>query len=124
MTELTPEEAKELRVSLAKHLEFRIASLEKAIEKSEDLLNIRLESMNEFRDALKDQASTFVTCAEYRGWREHIDEAIQIYRDFMTTINAKADQKSVTLLTIVTIVGLLISVSSIILSIVDFIVRR
>ncbi len=43
----------------------------RAVEKAEQATEYRLESMNEFRDQLRDQASTFVT-------REYIDEQMRI----------------------------------------------
>lgn len=43
-------------VSLREHLEAQIRTLADAVAKSENLLNTRLEGMNEFRAALKDQA--------------------------------------------------------------------
>lgn len=38
------------------------------VEKATGTLDKRLDGMNEFRDTLKDQASTFITRAELFGW--------------------------------------------------------
>jgi len=43
----------------------RLDYVEKAIDKQEVSLEKRLESMNEFRQALKDQNQSFITRAEY-----------------------------------------------------------
>ena len=48
-------------VTLREYMEKQLEYLERAVIKSEQQLNKRLEGMNEFRDTLKDQAATFVT---------------------------------------------------------------
>jgi hypothetical protein len=48
-------------VSLKEYVDLRFADNLRALEKAERELSKRLEGMNEFRDALKDQAGTFVT---------------------------------------------------------------
>lgn len=48
-------------VALKEHLETQIAALREEVHKSEKLLNTRLEGMNEFRAALKDQAAQMAT---------------------------------------------------------------
>jgi|GEM_PF-5519657 hypothetical protein len=42
----------------------RFISMEKAVDTAKESMEKRLDSMNEFRDALKDQASRFVTRTE------------------------------------------------------------
>lgn len=65
-------------ISLKEYLEHKIDAVEKlnqktfemnnlAIKKAEDAMNLRLESMNEFRASLKDQQSVFATKAEFHS---------------------------------------------------------
>jgi hypothetical protein len=44
-------------------LHFKLVEL--ATKKAEDKLDLRLEGMNEFRNALKDQSATFITRCEF-----------------------------------------------------------
>jgi hypothetical protein len=57
-------------------IKVRIDYIEKGIEKTELMLNKRLEGMNEFRAALKDQNMQFVTRVEYEGRHEQICDKI------------------------------------------------
>jgi LPS O-antigen subunit length determinant protein (WzzB/FepE family) len=65
MTELTPQEIAELRVSLRDHFEARIKALEKATDIASNNLKERLSTMNVFREQLKEQASHFITRTEH-----------------------------------------------------------
>lgn len=58
---------------LEKRVVERFASSESAVTKAERTMNERLNSMNEFRDALKDQANRMATRVEL----DKIDEAVQ-----------------------------------------------
>lgn len=51
----------------------RMDSMQKAADKAEAVLQIRLESMNEFRAAMKDQASNLAT----KGHVERLEERIR-----------------------------------------------
>ena len=48
-------------INLKEYLESKLAALQAEVNKSEALLNRRLETMNEFRNALKDQSATMAT---------------------------------------------------------------
>jgi hypothetical protein len=54
---------------------------EEAIDKAEAILERRLESMNEFREQLKDQASSFVTRESAETQHKSIQEEINRLRD-------------------------------------------
>ena len=58
-------------------LETRVDYIEKGIEKTENALNKRLEAMNEFRAALKDQNNTFITRIEFESKHLIIEEKIE-----------------------------------------------
>ena len=53
-----------LHVSLLQYVEFRFAESQKAIDKAENTMNLRLLGMNEFRQQMKDQAATFLPRTE------------------------------------------------------------
>lgn len=56
--------------------EQRFLASEHAVMKSENSMNVRLTSMNEFRDALNDQAGRMATRAEL----ERVDQEVQDLR--------------------------------------------
>jgi len=51
-------------VSLKEYIESRLDAMDKAVNVSRATMESRLESMNEFRNSLKDQATTFVSRQE------------------------------------------------------------
>lgn len=61
----------------------RLDYIEKNIEKTEIALNKRLEGMNEFRAALKDQNSTFITRVEFDARYKLIEEKIETLQKAM-----------------------------------------
>ena len=62
-------------------LNIKISSLEKATTVAAGLMEKRLESMNEFRAQLKDQAATFVPRSEYEGQSHRLDEDVRLLRE-------------------------------------------
>ena len=56
---------------LCKLLDLQILNMEKAVNVAKETLNLRLESMNEFRGQMSDQAINFITRAELNA---HIDK--------------------------------------------------
>lgn len=104
MPEMIPSSDKE--ISLREHLEAQIEGVrrelslvqkneQQAVEKAEASMNKRLDSMNEFRVQLKDQAATFAT-------REVLDKVIidvtdrldRQERDFRATVSRVASDVS------------------------------
>ena len=55
----------------------KFKSVHDAISKAEDQLNRRLEAMNEFRDALKDQTAQLVTRSEYSSGHKSVEEKLR-----------------------------------------------
>ena len=82
-------------ISLLDHLESRIKSVEKTIEQSNRVLEKRLDSMNEFREALKEQSNRSPTRAEMETKFELIERDIKVLNTFMNTQQGKADVKDV-----------------------------
>lgn len=91
---------------LQAYLEAKLNGISIATEKALDASNKRLEGMNEFRDALKDQASTFITRAEYDRTREDIKN-MEISA---ATLAGKASQKSVNLALVISVTSGLIGI--------------
>jgi len=114
MTELTTAEIAELRVSLKEHFESRLQAIEKQLETANQVLDIRLAGMNEFRESMKDQQNTFLTMSEHDAWKAKIEADIQTLRDFRVKVDSKADQKTVTLAFIFSAISAVIGVIGII----------
>ncbi len=109
-------------------LEKRFAVLEERItnhvQSTKDALNValsamekRLEGMNEFRQTLSDQTKTFVTFDMYESKHEQLVLDIKELREWRANQQGKASQTSL-------IITLIISVTGVLLSIVDIIIKR
>jgi hypothetical protein len=137
--ELSEEEIRQFRISLKEYFEHRIntlkeyidikfQSLEKELRTYQDSNDVnlksalismdkRLESMNEFRQTITDQANKYFTKAEHEVWKEKIEQDIQSLRDFKLTIDTKASARSVTTGYILSGIAILISFIGMILTI-------
>lgn len=71
---MTEVQLRELFESEIRRVEARIEALAAEVNKSETMLNRRLESMNEFREALKDQAAQMATREQLRMTSEKHDD--------------------------------------------------
>lgn len=106
--------ADKLYVSLRDHFDSRIVAIEKYTATAAGVLEKRLESMNEFREALKNQATQFVTRAELNAIRERFDLDIRILREYKAAMDGKASQLSVIISALIAVVSLAISILGII----------
>jgi hypothetical protein len=68
-------------LAVENQLNIKIAAVERATTVAAGLMEKRLESMNEFRAQLKDQAATFVPRSEYDSVQHRIDEDVRILRE-------------------------------------------
>lgn len=82
-------------VSLRDYLEARLAAIDVALNLARRGMESRLEGMNEFRNTLRDQASKFMTRAEYEISREKIAEDIKILLSAKDKLEGKASQQAV-----------------------------
>jgi hypothetical protein len=103
-----------------KLFENRVKALETATILAAGQMDKRLDGMNEFRDTLKDQGSTFATKVNLNAAVDKLEMEIgnnskdmRDFRDFMKESQAKASQLSVILVGIGTIVGIFLSIISI-----------
>lgn len=126
MRDVTLKEYVDVRMcALEKRLDDRIGALEKATEVAYANQQVRLAGMNEIRDQLRDQASTFITRAdleacvnplavEVRGFSADI----RMLREAKATIDGKASQQAVNLSFIFAAIGALLGVIGLILQLI------
>jgi predicted sugar kinase len=97
-------------ISLKEFMETKIRSIEQNIEMATRVLDKRLDTMNEFRAQLKDQAGQFVTRSELNLLRQNIDSDIRMLREAKSLLDGKASAGSVYIAYILSAVGLIISI--------------
>lgn len=97
-------------VSLRDHFESRIVAVERATSIASVAMEKRLEGMNEFRDALKDQASKFVTRIELEACITKLQSDIRELMKYKDIAEGKASQLSVTISLVLAIIGIAISI--------------
>ena len=106
-------------VSLREHLEAKINDLDKrvdlinrmnqiAVDKAVSVIDDRLQIMNEFRSAMKDQQSTFITRPQFDIACERL-KALEITG---AKIEGKASQKEVTLAQVGAALGVILGAIS------------
>ena len=78
-------------VSLRDYFEARLVAIEKAVEVADAANNKRLDGMNEFREALRDQNVRFTTCVEFAALRDQVQEM----KETAAEVRGKASQTSV-----------------------------
>ena len=82
----------------------------KEVTTAERVLNTRLESMNEFRQAMTDQASNYVTKEEYRLAHKPLEDGIREARQFMATHQGRASQNQVLLAYALAVLSMIIGI--------------
>lgn len=60
-----------------RHFETQVKSIDESTRKAAEQIDKRLESMNEFRDSLKDQAQRFMTRLEYNAAHDSIEQRMK-----------------------------------------------
>lgn len=79
-------------VSLEKHINKRLKSMNKATKVALKELNRRLDGMNEFRDTIKDQNAEFIRKSEHDTAHSRIEEDIRSLRESRAEISGKASK--------------------------------
>ena len=87
-------------------VEAHLEATDKAVEVAKQGLDRRLEGMNEFREALKEQASHFVTKAEHA----FVMADIRDLRESRAKLEGMASQRSVYVVYAISIVSFMLSV--------------
>jgi len=98
-------------VSLKEHFDQRFTDIQRAVDKAEQTINTRLEGMNEFRAAMKDQQATMAT-------KDDVNRVRQRLSDLETVADraaGKADQASVDRVLVMSMIALGISVITFVL---------
>jgi uncharacterized protein YicC (UPF0701 family) len=93
-------------------------SIEKAVSVAHNAMNERLNTMNEFRDSLRDQNTLFITKVEHQALCDRIDRQeteIRGLRESRAELNGKASQGSVDTARTMALIGVAVSIISIIL---------
>jgi hypothetical protein len=99
-------------VSLREYVEFRLCAIQQAIDKSEKILNVRLEAMNEFRDALKDQSANFLTKEAYDAKHTVLQNQVDDLRLSKATLDGKASAASVYVGYAIALIGIILAILS------------
>src|ERR1019366_7802014 len=78
-------------------------------QRERDMLSVvlekRLDSMNEFRESLKDQANLMLTRNEHEIYIQKVDSDIRILRESRAELAGKASQASVNITFLVALIG-------------------
>ena len=98
-------------VSLKEYVESKFEMSEKAVDLAFTSLDKRLESMNEFRSALKDQQIEFIRRPEHELIASDV-KSLQLSR---AEISGKANQNDVTVSTGIAITGVCLSILNLII---------
>ena len=101
-------------VSLREFLECRIIAIEKGIEVANNSMQARLSGMNEFREALRDQAARHVTRDELDIKLENLAEQLRALQVFRAVLEGKASQTQANIILVIAIIGLIISIVSLV----------
>jgi hypothetical protein len=95
--------------------DIKLTNIDKESTATANNIEKRLESMNEFRSQLKDQASTFITRTEHEALIGKYDGEIRDLRDFQKGLEGKASQSSLNITMAISILGFFIGVIGIII---------
>lgn len=102
-------------VSLKEYFDSRFDAMDKALRLATDALNARLESMNEFREALRDQASRMVTRAECSVLHNRSTDDIRGLQKFQSTLEGKASQNAVILAILISTVSAGVAIAGLVM---------
>jgi hypothetical protein len=101
------------KISLKEYFNYKIQNIEKATSLASASIDKRLESMNEFRSALKDQASKFLTKDEYGLTINRVEIDLRSLREDRARLEGKASMSSVYISYIIGLAGIIIGLLSI-----------
>ena len=105
----------ELEKRVVESTNLKIQSLKEATELARTTLNIRLDSMNEFRGTLKDQSSLMFTRSEHELYKDKVDTWMKEFAEWKAKQEGKADQSAVNTALLLAIIGTSIGIISLLL---------
>lgn len=94
---------------LKKYMDVRFNAVDASTKLAADTLEIRLESMNEFRESMKDQAGSFITRAEHCAMMQKYDSEIASLMKAEAKSEGMATQKSVIIAYVIATIGIILS---------------
>jgi len=97
-------------VSWKEYVDIRLAANEQAVELAREILMQRLETMNQIREQLRDQAQTFIPRSEFTIMCKKTDDDIRSLRESRAELAGKASQKDVDRSTAIAIFGLILGI--------------
>jgi SMC interacting uncharacterized protein involved in chromosome segregation len=102
-------------VSLRDYMEMRFVEFEKRFFQTAETLDRRLEGMNEFRNALSDQATRMATRLELEAKVESIEKELKSLNTSRDVLESKASQSSVNIAQFLGVIAIVLSLVGIIL---------
>jgi hypothetical protein len=91
---------------LSEFVNHRFTEIEKSTNLANENLKIRLDSMNEFREALKDSNTNFITKSEH----QLVLNQIAYLRETLAEAKGKASMSAVYISYIIAVIGIIISI--------------
>ncbi len=101
-------------VSLRDHMEEKFIAVEKQTNLLAEGMNLRLESMNQFREDLRKQAISFQTRVEFQMVIDRVQEDIRSLRESRALLEGRASQLSVNITFLFALAGLLLAMMNLI----------
>jgi len=101
-------------ISLREYIDLKYNDIKQSTELARNSMDKRLDGMNEFRETLKDQASRFITRTEIDSKMEVVYSNIKNLEISKATLEGKASQSSLTFTIIMSVLGLIIAIISLI----------
>jgi hypothetical protein len=109
-------------ITLKEYVDTKFCYLDRAMETNNKNLELRLASLNEIRDALRDRDATFITKVEFNailtrleGCINGLETDIRSLRESRSLLEGKASQSSVNIAMIISVVSLLIGLVGILM---------
>ena len=94
---------------LKKYMDVRFNAVDISTKLAADMLDVRLASMNEFRETLTDQASGFITRTEHCAMMQKYDAEIASLLKAEARQEGMATQKSVIIAYVIATIGIILS---------------
>jgi len=101
--------------NLQQNTDLKISNVEKAITIASGLMEKRLESMNEFREQLKDQATHFLSRDEFQIQHDRVIEDIKMLRESRAELQGKASMNAVYMSYVIAVIGFLTGIIGIVI---------
>ena len=100
---------------LNKSINMQFKHIEESTRLARESMERRLNTMNEFRETLKDQSSQFISETTFDVHNRRIVDDIRTLREWMNKQEGRATQKSVNIVYVLSLIALLISLFDIIM---------